>query len=110
LGERHFDHTALLVDDEIEVSKAGDRSRVVVDTRATTDPRGHVKALRWKGSGFWGPNHLAFTVEGEVKAPKTDCDFKGSIGIAADHPELREELVENAQGLYPVRQLSVFRT
>jgi hypothetical protein len=99
-----------LVDDEIEVSEASDRSGGVVDTRATTDPRSHVKALRWKGSGFRGPNHLAFTVEGEVKAPKTDCGFKGSIGIAAVHPELREELVKNVQGLYLARQLSVFRT
>lgn len=52
LGGCHSDHTALLVDDEIKVFEAGDRSGGVVDMRATANPPGHVKALRWKGSSF----------------------------------------------------------
>jgi hypothetical protein len=68
--------------------------------------RDGVEIPRWKGSGFWGPVHLPFTIEDEVKASKMDGHSRGLDGVAAGHPELGGD-VENAQGPYLACQLSV---
>jgi hypothetical protein len=41
-----------------------------------------------EGSGFWGPDHFSFVVEGEAKAPKMDHRSERSVVVATCHPEL----------------------
>jgi hypothetical protein len=89
-GVRRFHHIALLVDDEIKVLKADDRSRGVFDARVASGTRDHGEIPRWRRSGFLGPDRFAFTVEGEVDAVETDRYFRRPIGIMVGHPKLEE--------------------
>jgi hypothetical protein len=57
---------------------------------AIVGPCGRVETPRRRGSGFQGPDHFAFAVEGEVEALETYHCFGGLIDVAASHPELVE--------------------
>jgi hypothetical protein len=46
-----------------------------------------------------GHDHFAFSVEGEVEAPKMDHYFGKEIGIVIGHPELEELCRERASPL-----------
>ena len=89
-GGCRFDRIALLVDDEIKVLEADDRSSGVFDARVASGTRDHGEIPRWRRSGFLGPDRFAFAVEGEVEAVETDRYFSRPIGIMAGHPKLKE--------------------
>jgi hypothetical protein len=59
-------------------------------------------------SSFQGPGHVSFTVEGEVKVPKTD--FRSGRSICVAPSGAWRTSLWNVQVSYLARQLSVFQT
>lgn len=80
--------------------------RVKVDV--TEGSSGGVEALSQRGSCFRGHDHFSLIIEDKVKGPKIDGRSRGQDSIVVGHPKHGERDVENAQGPYQVRQLSVF--
>lgn len=79
-----------------------------VKVEVTEGSSGGVEALSQRGSCFRGHDHFSLIIEDKVKDPKIDGRSRGQDSIVVGHPKHGERDVENAQGPYQVRQLSVF--
>ena len=79
-----------------------------VKVEVTEGSSGGVEALGQRGSCFRGHDHFSVIIEDKVKDPKIDGRSRGQDIIVVGHPKHGETDVENAQGPYQVRQLSVF--
>jgi hypothetical protein len=60
-----------------------------------------LKITRWKGLGCRGTDHLPFTVDDEVEAPKTNGHSGGPCDVVSGHPKSGE--VVGTQGPYLAR-------
>jgi hypothetical protein len=60
-----------------------------------------------EGDFLLGPNHCSLAVDDEVKTFETNARSGGPNYIVARHPEFGE-VIEDMQGPYLARQLSVF--